>query len=310
MSQRLLVITNSSAGSNDDESLNEALTILREEAWVEVRGTSSPDELSDALADADDRQIVIAGGDGSIHAVVQALHDLGDLEGRTLGLLPLGTGNDFARTLDIPRSAKKAARIILAGHARPTDLIVDDQDRITVNSVHIGAGADAGEQGAKWKKRLRKVGGTVGVGKSALGKLGYPLGALQTAISPPLLEITVEVDGEVVATPDKEILMVAVGNGASVGGGTPLTPDADPHDGTLDILIATPVNPLDQLGYLIRLQLGRHEAHAKARIVRGRSIRVHGSEFDCNSDGEIDGPVQTRSWRVVPGAYSMLVPAE
>ncbi|MFD0806612.1 diacylglycerol/lipid kinase family protein [Nocardioides caeni] len=324
MPQQLLVITNSAAGSADREAINKALTVLREEAWVEVRSTRDLDELSGALTGTAERTVVVAGGDGSIHAVVQCLHDLGELAGRTLALLPLGTGNDFARALGIPRSARKAARIVLEGHSRPTDLIVDDEGQVTVNNVHIGAGADAGQRGARWKKRLQVVSGVVGVGPvglgpanlghiglgpTNLGKLGYPIGALQTAISPPVLNLRIEVDGEVVAEPDEKILMVAVGNGPTVGGGTALTPDADPHDGLVDVLIATPASLLDQVGYVLRLQAGSHETHAEARFVRGRSITVSGTPFDCNSDGEFSGPVGERTWQVLPAAYSMVVPA-
>ncbi|MDQ6523216.1 diacylglycerol kinase family protein [Nocardioides sp. LHD-245] len=291
----LLLITNSDAGTADQEAVDAALAVLRESAEVDVRGTSSPEELDDVLAAAGERTIVVAGGDGSIHAVVQALHTRGDLSARTLALIPLGTGNDFARTLDLPLEPVAAARVVLTGTRRPTDLVVDEAGQVTVNSVHLGAGAEAGKRGARWKARL--------------GRIGYPIGALQTALNPPSLRLRVEVDGAVVADAGRPVLMVAVGNGASVGGGTELTPDAEPHDGEVDVLIATPASPLARLGYLVRLPFARHEEHGDVRIVRGRTVRVSGDAFDCNSDGEIDGPVTERAWRVLPAAYAMVVPA-
>jgi YegS/Rv2252/BmrU family lipid kinase len=291
----MLVITNSDAGTADREAVDAALTVLRAHGDVEVCATSSPEELDDVLARAGDRTVVVAGGDGSIHAVVQGLHTRGELKAATLGLIPLGTGNDFARTLGIPLEPAEAAVVITAGAVRATDLVVDEDDRVTVNSVHLGAGAEAGKRGAVWKQRL--------------GRIGYPIGALQTALRPPRLRLRVEVDDRVVVDVDRPVLMVAVGNGASVGGGTELTPDADPHDGTVDVLVATPASPLAQLGYALRLPFARHEDHEDATIVRGRTIRVSGTPFDCNSDGEIDGPVRSRTWRVVPAAYAMLVPA-
>ncbi|WP_240044256.1 diacylglycerol/lipid kinase family protein [Nocardioides albidus] len=294
MATRLLLITNSDAGTADQAAVDAALAVLREGAEVEVRGTSSPDELDDVLSEAGDRTIVVAGGDGSIHAVIQALHGRGDLAGRTLALLPLGTGNDFARTLGVPLEAEEAARALLAGSPRPTDVVVDERDQVTVNSVHVGAGAEAGRAGARWKARL--------------GKVGYPIGALQTALNPPTLRVRVEVDDDVVVDVDQPVLMVAVGNGASVGGGTELTPDADPHDGVVDVMIAAPAGSLARLGYLLRLPFARHEEHRDVRIVRGRAVRVSGTPFECNSDGEIDGPVAERAWRVLPAAYSMVVP--
>jgi YegS/Rv2252/BmrU family lipid kinase len=291
----LLVITNSDAGSADEAALDAALALLREQVDVEVRATSAPEELRDVLASGGGRTVVVAGGDGSIHAVLQELHDLGELSERTVGLIPLGTGNDFARTLGIPLDPADAARVLLSGVRRPTDLVVDDEGRVTVNNVHVGAGAEAGKEGARWKERL--------------GRIGYAVGALRVALDPPTLRVRVEVDDEVVTDEGDHVLMVAVGNGASVGGGTEITPDADPHDGLLDVLVATPERPLAQLGYLLRLPFSRHQQHDQVRTVRGRTVTISGSPFDCNSDGEIDGPVGRRTWRILPAAYAMVVPA-
>ena len=98
----LLVITNSDAGTADQASLDLALTILRASASVEVAATRDPGELDGVLHRAGSRRIVVAGGDGSLHAVVAALHRRNELTGKTLALLPLGTGNDFARGTGIP----------------------------------------------------------------------------------------------------------------------------------------------------------------------------------------------------------------
>ncbi|MDN5746713.1 MAG: diacylglycerol kinase, partial [Nocardioidaceae bacterium] len=218
----------------------------------------------------------------------------------------LGTGNDFARTLGLPLEPESAARMLLEGRTRALDLVVDDAENITVNGVHMGASAEAGKKGARWKSLL----GPVGVGKVNLGRLGYPLGALQTAINPPTLRVQVSVDDVLIVGPDQRVLMVAIGNGASVGGGAELTPDAVPDDGQVDVLIATPVTAAARLGYGLRLPFARHHEGADAMIVRGKTVRVEGSGFDCNSDGEISGPVRSRTWRVVPAAYSMMVPAD
>lgn len=308
MTDSIVVITNADAGTADDVAQESALEVLSRHAEVDVRATSSPEELDevlDELGDLDGRRVVVLGGDGSIHAVVSALHRRGQLATAVVGLIPLGTGNDFARTLGIPLDPVEAAEVVTGGQILPVDLLIDDLDAITVNGVHLGAGAEAGEKGARWKERL----GSVGVGKVNLGRLGYPIGAFQTALNPPTLRVRVEIDGAAAVDLDDQVLMVALGNGASVGGGTELTPDANPHDGQIDVLIATPVGTLARLGYALRLPFARHGEHADVKIVRGRSVRVTGSAFTCNSDGEIDGPVRSRSWRVLPAAYSMVVPA-
>jgi YegS/Rv2252/BmrU family lipid kinase len=300
----LLVITNSDAGTSDDETLERALAVLREHASVEVVGTANPGELDGALTRAGSRRIVVAGGDGSIHAVVKALYRRHDLEGSVLGLLPLGTGNDFARGNGIPLDVEDAAHVILDGRVAPMDLIVDELGEIVVNSVHAGAGAQASRRGARWKTRLHSI----GVGKANLGKLGYPIGAALAAFQPPFIRVRVEVDGKVVCDFDQPVLMVAVGNGSSVGGGTVLTPGADPGDGRFDVMVSLATGPLARFGYVAQLVRGRHETRDDVIALRGQTVSVRGEEFWCSADGEIYGPERSRSWRVEPAAYSMIVP--
>src|SRR5690349_23688014 len=119
----------------------------------------------------------------------------------------MGTGNDFARTLEIPLDLEEAAEIIVSGEVRPMDLIVDELGEIVVNNVHVGAGAQASRRGARWKERL----GRVGFGKANLGKLGYPIGAALSAFQPPSVHMHVELDGRVVTDVDRPVLMVAIG---------------------------------------------------------------------------------------------------
>jgi len=154
----LLVITNADAGTADDEALRSALEILRKRASVDVQATSQPGELDGVLQRAGSRRIVVAGGDGSLHAVVSALHRRHELDDAVVGLLPMGTGNDFARTLGVPLDPEEAALVIVSGEPRPMDLIVDELGEIVVNNVHVGAGAQASRRGARWKERLGRVG--------------------------------------------------------------------------------------------------------------------------------------------------------
>jgi diacylglycerol kinase (ATP) len=301
----LLVITNSDAGSSDEESLRQALGVLRGSASVEVQATSNPGELDGVLHRAGSRRIIVAGGDGSLHAVIAALHRRNDLKNAVLGLLPLGTGNDFARGTGIPLDIAEAARVILEGKPRKMDLVVDELGEVVVNGVHVGAGANASRRGARWKERL----GSVGVGKLNLGKVGYPIGALLTAWNPPLVRLHVEVDGELVNDVDEKILMVAIGNGSSVGGGAELTPEATPEDGKLDVMISRATRPSERFMYAVRLGFARHHVADGATYLRGTSVSVSGGPFWCSADGEIYGPERQRTWHVEPEAYSMVLPA-
>ncbi|HYH35276.1 MAG TPA: diacylglycerol kinase family protein [Nocardioides sp.] len=300
-----LVITNEGAGTADQARLDDALEVLAAQASVEVAATSNPGELDGVLHRAGSRRIVVAGGDGSLHAVVTALHRRNDLADAVLGLLPLGTGNDFARGMDIPLDPVDAARLLLEGEARPVDLIEDELGGIVVNNVHVGAGAQASRRGHRWKERL----GAIGVGGLNLGKLGYPIGALQGALKPPQIRLRVQVDGEVVVDVDDPVLMVAVGNSTSVGGGTELTPHADAEDGRVDVMVSRSVGPLAKFSYVAHLARGRHDRRDDVLYLRGREVSICGEAFWCSADGEVSGPERRRTWKVVPAAYRMVLPA-
>ncbi|MGH3347031.1 MAG: diacylglycerol/lipid kinase family protein [Nocardioides sp.] len=299
-----LVITNEGAGTADQESLDRAVAVLSDRSSVEVVGTSNPGELDGVLHRAGTRRIVVAGGDGSLHAVVTALHRRHELADSVLGLIPLGTGNDFARCMDVPLDPEDAARLVLDGEVRPVDLLVDELGGVVVNNVHVGAGAQASRRGHRWKERL----GSIGVGSVNLGKLGYPIGAMLAAFHPPQLRLRVEVDGEVVVDLDQPVLMVAAGNGTSVGGGTELTPEADPESGQVDVMISRAVGPLAKFGYVAHLSRSRHHERDDVTYLRASRVTVSGEEFYCAADGEITGPVRRHSWQVLPAAYSMVLP--
>ena len=296
----LLLITNADAGGGRDEGLEVALGVLREDADVEIASTGNPGELDGVLHRAGCRRIVVAGGDGSLHAVVTALHRRHELSERTLGLIPLGTGNDFARALGIPLDPGEAAAALLSGTPRRMDLILDELGGVVVNSVHAGASAQASRRGERWKHRL---------GPYGIGILGYPIGAAMAAVRPPFVRLRIEADGEVVSDMDQHILMIAVGNGTSVGGGTELTPDADPTDGMLDVMVSFATGPLERLAYVWQLRKGDHDERKDVITLRARQVTVSGEDFFLSADGEISGPERRRSWHLEHGAYSMIVPS-
>ena len=295
----LLLITHAEAGGSDE--LGAALEVLHGHTSVEVSETSNPGELDGVLHRAGSRPIIVAGGDGSLHAVVATLHRRNDLAGKVLGLLPLGTGNDFARTVGVPLDAAEAAKALVSAVPRPMDLIVDELGEVVVNSVHIGASAVASRRGATWKERL---------GPFGLGILGYPLGAALAAVRPPFVRLRVEVDGEVVADMDRHVLMVAVGNGASVGGGAELTPAADPGDGKADVLVSFATAPHARIGYAVDVLRRKHPGRDDTVYLRGSQVSVAGEAFWLSADGEVSGPEGRRTWHVERAAYSMLLPAD
>lgn len=290
-----LVITNADAGGNDDAATRRAVTILRAGGVdVELAATEGVDDLDAALRGRAGRDVVVVGGDGSLHAAVSCLHRQRDLEGTAIGLIPLGTGNDLARGAGIPLDVEEAARAVLAGRPTAHDLLVDDDGGIVVNAVHVGVGAEAGRSADAWKPRL--------------GRLGYVVGAIAAGLTADGLRLRVTADDVVLADGRHRLLQVAVGNGPFVGGGTELAPGADPRDGSATVMVSFAVGRLERLAYAARLRSGDHPQRDDVRVERARVVEVAGEEFWCNADGELAGPFTTRRWTVHDAAWTLLTP--
>lgn len=287
-----IAITNDNAGQADEGAIATALEVLRSTFEVRVVSTASGDELDTELA-TDDTVIVI-GGDGSLHAVVASLNRLDRLGAVTLGLIPLGTGNDFARSLHIPDDPTASAQLIVDGHRIAVDIVRDDAGGTVINAVHLGAGAEAAERAESWKE--------------AFGPVGYAVGTLVSGVDHEPLDVQVSVDGTALPA-GNGVLQVAINNGKYVGGGTPLAPDADPSDGLLDVLVSYAVRATERLGYARELRDGTHTDRDDVMTVRGSTVTVHGQPFSCSADGEVEGNISSRTWHIAPGALSMFAPA-
>jgi YegS/Rv2252/BmrU family lipid kinase len=292
---RLLVVTNAAAGTADDENVEAALAVLRTGADVRVEVCSDPGDLDRVLDHRDGRRLVLVGGDGSAHTGVAALwrrHELTPED--PLGLLPMGTGNDLARSLGIPLDPREAARVVLSGSPRRLDLAADDAGGVVVNVVHVGVGAEAARRAGALKDRLGMGAFVVGAAIAGAQARGWAL--------------RVEADGAVVHD-GEPVLMVGIANARTIGGGTELAPDARPDDGLLDVVIATATGPLARLGFGMDLREGEHIDRDDVRTLQARSVTVSGEPFPINADGELQGPVTARTWTVQPGAWSLIAPA-
>lgn len=293
----LLAIANADAGSSDDAAVEQVVEALRGEADLELVRTSSPDDLAEALSTRPAIDgVVVLGGDGSLHAVVQAIRDAGRLDTLTVGLVPLGTGNDFAATLGLPLDPTDAARIIATGRTKAVDLVIDGNGDVVVNAAHIGIGAEAAAAARPWKK--------------ALGPVGYAVGAALTGLkglTTPGAKLRVTVDGTTL-TRKEPVIQVAIGNGRYVGGGAPLLPRADPSDGLIDVSVSYTESPRRRIAYAFSVRRGEHHRRDDVVYLRGSSIEVQGDALRCTSDGELTDPSARHSWHIEPAVLTMYVP--
>ncbi|WP_180357643.1 diacylglycerol kinase family protein [Streptomyces sp. NP160] len=305
-----LAVVNASAGSARTPAARDALAVLEASlppGGLEVARTGGPDDLRRALAGLDGRRLVVLGGDGSVHAAISALHSLGGLERvrgvGPIGLVPLGTGNDLARSLGLQvGAASLAARTAVEGRPSPVELVVSldehgREDGVVVNAVHAGIGVSASKR-AKTAKR-------------ALRALAYPAGALAAGVAARPWHLRVVVDGEVVHDGSSGVLLVAVNLGSTVGGGARLSPLATPHDGLVDVVVSGATGPLARAGFAAAMVRGQHVERRDTATVRGADVvveAVDGRAFEVNADGDLSQARTRWRWRCAGDAWQVLVP--
>jgi len=287
-----LAISNASAGSSDEATIASVLEVLRESADVEHVATRDPEHLAETLAEHPDVDLVVSmGGDGSLHAVVQALHDADRLARTPVGLVPLGTGNDFARTLELDESPVAAARDLAAGTVRRIDLLTDGAGVVVVNAAHVGIGAEAAARAEPFKRFL--------------GPLAYAVGAVSTLFTK-AADVRVTIDGKQL---EGRVAQVAVGNGRFVGGGGELLPRAIIDDGHMDVAVAFAATVRQRILYALHLSRGTHPDQDFVHYTRATSVQVTGEHTRCTTDGELSDPRAEHRWDIVPGGLAMQLPA-
>ncbi|HEY8524716.1 MAG TPA: diacylglycerol kinase family protein [Acidimicrobiales bacterium] len=295
-----VVVANAAAGRASAGAATEAARVLGRAAATEVVETAGPDDLDRVVDRLAGRALVVVGGDGSLHAAVNALRRRGRLDA-PLGLVPLGTGNDFARGLGLPLEAEAAATAVARAEPRPMDLVAASDGTAVVNVAHAGVGADAADA-AHGVKRL-------------LGKAAYPIGAAWAGLTRRGWQLEVEVDGRRVGPgtdgqhpdpPSGRVLLVAVANGRTIGGGTPVAPDARPDDGLVDVVVAASTGALARAGFARRLRAGRHLERPDVGVWQGREVAIRGEPVRHNVDGELTEPRDRVSYTVERGAWTLL----
>ncbi|MBS4534529.1 diacylglycerol kinase family lipid kinase [Clostridium sp. D2Q-14] len=216
------------------------------------------------------RIIVAVGGDGTIKEVSNGIIDRNE---GILGIIPMGTGNDLVRTLDIPLDIDKSIKRIINGQIKEIN-IANVKNDIFLNVFSIGIDAEIVENTKIFKSFFS-------------GKLAYTMGILRTLFMFKSKNIVIECNGEKI---EKEILLVAVGNGRYYGGGMKICPMADITDDKLDICIIKNMSKWKIL-FLFPLAFnGKHKKLKKyVRFIKASSLRIYSkNKLLLNIDGEIN----------------------
>ena len=253
-----------------------------------------PETVREVLGDGSGYEtLILGGGDGSVSSVVDFLahHDV------TLGLLPLGTANDFARTLGIPPEVDGACDAIARGKVVDVDLGLAGENYY-VNVASVGLGVGATRSLAPWVKK-------------SVGPLAYPVAAIKAFMThEPFSARLVFPDGDREPVEHERLLQVAVGNGRFYGGGMVVAPGSGIDDKSLDVYAIRLGRHRDLLGAARYLKSGdfiRNESVSQYRTAR---VRL---ETDPQLSVNIDGELVARTpqdFSVAANALKVLVPQD
>jgi len=241
---------------------------------AEVRITSRPGEAEELAAHAGDHGRVIAvGGDGTVQEVVNGL--LATSSPSVLGLVPVGTGNDLARSLGVPLKLDAAWEAASAGETRQLDVAraTNGAGRVRWFASAGGIGFDAQVAAAMAQRRGWQA-----------SRAGYLLTTLAELRRFSNCQVKLTIDD---ATFEGPVLFIAAANGAYYGGGMRIAPDARVDDGRLDVCVVGDISRLTALRQLPNLYRGTHIRHPAVTMHEGVRLRIEGApETRIHLDGE------------------------
>jgi YegS/Rv2252/BmrU family lipid kinase len=248
-----------------------------------TKGPGHATELTRELADAD--LVVVAGGDGTLNEIVNG-------GARRVAVMPLASGGDFARTLDV-RTVERAVDAIASGQWRQVDLWRarnSGGERLFLNAAGFGMAGTVAREAPKWR---------------AFGSSRYLASAVPSLAAGRSFAVSVRVDdGPAMAF---DITTAAVCNGQYQGGGIRIAPEAALGDGLADVTVVERVSLFEVARRLPILYNGRLYSHPRVRHWRGIRVRVEG-DAPLELDGEPAGTLPMEIERA--GTIEVAVPSE
>jgi YegS/Rv2252/BmrU family lipid kinase len=288
----IALIVNPSAGGGRARKVLPAVEARLRSLGVEhhtelTRDLPHAQNLARSAAVAGEPAVVLS-GDGLIGAVAHVLRGHPDA---VMGVLPGGRGNDFARVVGIPMDAEEACDVIANGVARPVDL--GDVDGATfIGIASLGFDSEANRIANEAPPRL--------------GSLVYTYGALRALAVWKHAAYEVVVDGKARSFSGWS---VACANSKAYGGGMYMAPDADLHDGMLDVVLTEATSKARFLRLLPSLFKGEHVKDPQVHVLRGAEVRISADRaFTVYADGDPIAELPC-TMRAVSGAVNVLLPA-
>lgn len=240
-----------------------------------THATTAPGDATDEARRAVEREfdlVVVAGGDGTIHEVVNGL--AGPIMHRSrFGIIPMGTTNDLARAIGVPRSIEKACDAICGGISIPIDVGRANNRYF----IYVAGGGMLTELTYEAPSKLKTV----------IGRLAYYLKGIELLPQVRPVKVRIEYDGKLF---EGEIMLFLIANTNSVSGFEKMAPGASLNDGMFELIILKKTN-LASLVYIAQKALrGEHVDDPHVIYTRANRIKVYPeNKMQLNLDGEFGG---------------------
>lgn len=291
MSHRALLLVNRHS-RHGQKNLTTAVQQLRNLGFELIEdATEDTKHFPDVIRRYQDQVdlVIVGGGDGTLNAAVDGLVNTN----LPLGILPLGTANDLARTLGIPNSLPEACEIIANGQIQRIDLG-------WVNGKHFFNVASLGLSVQITQQLTKEI-------KQRWGIFAYAITALQALWQARPFRAEIRSNGE--SIPVKTI-QIAVGNGRYYGGGMTVVHDATIDDQRLDLYSIELQHWWQIIALLPAMRQGRHTDWSGVRALHGQEMQVYTRRpRPINTDGEITTYTPAH-FRVIPQSLAVLVPKQ
>ncbi|MDX5476289.1 MAG: diacylglycerol kinase family lipid kinase [Bacillaceae bacterium] len=237
--------------------------------------------MESVLQEKDIHTLIIIGGDGTLHLAIN--HGLLSL-GFPVGVIPAGSGNDFARTMNIPTNYEKALERIWKNKFTTIDILSIDK-MFCINAVGIGFDAEVAKKtNRSWLKRILNT--------VKLGHLSYILVALRMFFSYTPSQVTVILDNKSKVIND--VWLVAVANSPYYGGGLKICPAAKNNDGKLNICFISGKSRLELISLFYKVFKGDHQKHSNVTMLKGKNVKISCEKpLNMQGDGEVIGTTPT-----------------
>jgi diacylglycerol kinase (ATP) len=301
---KTLVLLNPEAGGCDDADDMEA-RLASELPDARIERTRSAREGGEAVRaglDAGYELLVAAGGDGTVHGVLNALGP--DFDRAALAVLPLGTANDFARSLSLPLEIPEAVEAVGLGRTRALDVIEVRADGAEADVRYCGNITTGGFAG-QVREDLDED------DKSRWGPLSYVRAGLEQMSDIDCWRAEIALGGDSAPSGGPEtIVNIVVANGSRAGGNIPAAPEADPGDGLLDVVWILDGSTAELGALAAKMATGDHLDDDLVETARSRSVRVRTDPaMPFTADGE---PFTSDDveFRVLPGVLRTVVAGE